>query len=339
MPMPLPSSRMFSSVLSACTLAACSPRSTGIEPTAVKKDFITRPLKPLVVKYSALAKNATGRGMSAWTITLSRKERWLGATMNGPLLGTFSSPMTVGRQLPEMRVRVVQRTPSNSSIVAHLAQGCGTDAFQLLHLVAQALGVVHHGHGSGRFQLAVGREAPADADAVESVGQRSGDVLGAVAHHHGVLRAEGRHGRRDDAGLADRTGRGRGLVCGRAPDGEELAGDLVVLKNDVGKGFRLLRRDRYGPARLHVLIQQLDDARVQAALGDADVEVMHPVGADDRPQHRRGHSRNIQQGITQLGSHHRIEEVLAGDGKAMFPKSGGYAVRYSAGRIDKSAVQ
>ena len=87
---------------SAWTLAACSPRSTGIEPTASKKDFMTFPLTPFVVKYSALAKKATGRGISAWTITLSRKERWLGATMKGPSLGTFSRPMTVGRQVPEI---------------------------------------------------------------------------------------------------------------------------------------------------------------------------------------------------------------------------------------------
>src|SRR4051794_23986477 len=161
MPMPLPSSRMSRSVLRACTLAACSPRSTGMEPTASKKDFITRPLMPLVVKYSALAKKATGRGMSAWTITLSRKERWLGATMKGPSLGTFSSPMTVGLQVPEIRVRVVQRTPSNSSIVAPLAQGCGTDVLQLLDLGAQAGGVVHHRHSSSGLQFAVGRKTPA----------------------------------------------------------------------------------------------------------------------------------------------------------------------------------
>src|SRR5919205_2632135 len=214
MPMPLPSSRMSRRVFRACTLAACSPRSTGMEPTAVKKDFITRPLKPLVVKYSALAKNATGRGMSAWTITLSRKDRWLGATMNGPLLGTFSSPMTVGRQLPEMRVRVVQRTPSNSSIVAHLAHGCRPDVLQLLHLGLEAGGVVHDGNGSRFLQFAVGRKTPADADAVEPVGQCPGHVLRTVAHHHGVLGVQRRHGGGDDAALADRAGRSRCFIRG-----------------------------------------------------------------------------------------------------------------------------
>src|SRR6478735_7879472 len=114
---------MSSSVFSAWTLAACSPRSTGMEPTASKKDFITRPLAPLVVKYSALAKNATGRGIKAWTITLSRKDRWFGATMNGPVVGTFSSPMTVGRQVELTSPRVVERIASNIAIGVHLVQG------------------------------------------------------------------------------------------------------------------------------------------------------------------------------------------------------------------------
>src|SRR5690349_17605134 len=251
MPMPRPSSRMSRSVLRACTLAACSPRSTGMEPTAVKKDFITRPLKPLVVKYSALAKNATGRGISAWTMTLSRKERWLGATMKGPLLGTFSSPMTVGRQLPEMRVRVVQRTPSNSSIVAHLVHGCSADVLQLLDLGAQPHGVVHDGDGSRCLQLAVWRKSPTDADAVESVGQRSGHVLGTVTHHNGVLGVEGVHRGGDDAGFADRSRCRRSLIRGRSPDGEELPGDVVVLEHDVGQALRFLRGHGHRPTSLH----------------------------------------------------------------------------------------
>src|SRR6476661_9914115 len=151
-----------------------------MDPTASKKDFMMRPLTPLVVKYSALAKKATGRGMRACTITLSRKERWLGATMNGPALGTFSSPMTVGRHVPEMRPRVVQRIPSNSSIVAHLAQCCGPDCFQFLDLADQGRGVVDHGHGSRFLQFAVGRKAPADTDAVNAVGEGSCHVLGPV---------------------------------------------------------------------------------------------------------------------------------------------------------------
>ena len=83
------------------------------------------PLTPPVVKYSALAKKATGRGIRACTITLSRKDRWLGATMNGPSLGTFSSPMTVGRQVAATRPRVVQRIASNIAIGVHLVSGLG----------------------------------------------------------------------------------------------------------------------------------------------------------------------------------------------------------------------
>src|SRR4029453_5790827 len=153
--MPFPDSRMSSRVFSACTLAACSPRSTGMEPTASKKDFITAPLTPLVVKYSALAKNATGRGMSAWTITLSRKERWFGATMNGPSVGTFSSPMTVGRHVVEISPRVVQRIASKTAIVLYLAQGRRTDSVKFFNFGSQLKGGADHGHRTGFLQLAV----------------------------------------------------------------------------------------------------------------------------------------------------------------------------------------
>ena len=125
----LAASRMSSSVFSAWTLAACSPRSTGMEPTASKKDFMTLPLTPPVVKYSAFAKKATGRGMSAWTITLSRKERWLGATMNGPVLGHVFQADDGGPAGAGDRARAWSSgPPSNIAIGAHLAQGCGRGA-------------------------------------------------------------------------------------------------------------------------------------------------------------------------------------------------------------------
>src|SRR6478672_2421924 len=189
---------MSSSVFSAWTLAACSPRSTGMEPTASKKDFMTRPLTPPVVKYSAFAKNATGRGMRAWTITLSRKERWFGATMNGPSLGTFSRPITVGRHVEDMCRRVVQRMTSNISIGVHLLQGCGPRAFgESGDCHVKRRGGVHDLDGPGRLQFAVGRKAPAYADAVQSVRSRPGHVLSPVPHHHG---------------RAGRRGGGRGQV-------------------------------------------------------------------------------------------------------------------------------
>src|SRR6476661_5788801 len=165
MPMPRPDSRISSSVLSAWTLAACSPRSTGMEPTDSKKAFMTLPLTPPVVKYSALAKNATGRGISAWTITLSKKDRWLGATMKGPSDGTFSSPTTVGRQVPPIRLRVVQRTASNISIVAHPAHGRGVDRLEPLNDRHQLIPRANDGDGSGFLQLPVRGKSPGNANA------------------------------------------------------------------------------------------------------------------------------------------------------------------------------
>src|SRR4029453_15104218 len=167
--MPLPDSRMSRRVFRACTLAACSPRSTGIDPTDSKNAFIARPLKPLVVKYSAFAKKATGRGMRAWTMTLSKKDRWFGATIKGPSLGTFSSPMTVGRQLPEMRVRVVQRTASKTAIVGYLAQGRPTDSIKFFNFCAQLCGGPDDGDGTRRFQLAVRGNPQLAAYAIEGV--------------------------------------------------------------------------------------------------------------------------------------------------------------------------
>ena len=43
--------------------------------------------------------------------------------------------------------------------------------------------------------------------------------------------------------------------------------------------------------------------------------------------------------MAQLGPDHRVQQVLAGNGKAKFREGRGDSVRYSAGRIDKSAVQ
>src|SRR6185437_17052928 len=184
MPMPLPFSRMSRRVLRACTLAACSPRSTGMDPTAWKNAFIARPLKPLVVKYSALAKKPTGRGIKAWTITLSRKDKWFGATMKGPSLGTFSSPMTVGRQVLEISPRVVQRMTSKASIVLHLAQGRRADSVKFFDLLQQLRRGVHDGDGACLLKFAVGRKSPTDPDAVKAVGHGTGNILVAVSDHH-----------------------------------------------------------------------------------------------------------------------------------------------------------
>src|SRR6478735_3655846 len=200
MPMPRPDSRMSRSVLSAWTLAACSPRSTGMEPTDSKKAFMTLPLTPPVVKYSAFAKNATGRGISACTITLSKKDRWLGATMKGPSEGTFSSPTTVGRQVPEIRLRVVQRTASNISIIAHPAHCRGVDGLKPVDDRDQFLTGADDGDRPRRFKFAVRRESPDDPDTVQAVGDRPGNVLGPVPHHDGVPGIQVPQGGGDDLG-------------------------------------------------------------------------------------------------------------------------------------------
>src|SRR6478735_343112 len=346
MPTPLPASRMSSSVFSAWTLAACSPRSTGMEPTASKKDFITRPLAPPVVKYSALAKNATGRGIRAWTITLSRKERWFGATMKGPSLGTFSRPITVGRQVEEMSPRVVQRIASNIANGVHLIQGFGPRAFgESGDRSVERQGSVHDLDGAGRVQFAVGRKTPAYADAVESVRSRPGHVLCPVPHHHGILGVPAVPGgevgqRRSHNGSLPgrRTGRCR-LVGGRAADGVEQGGDAVVLQDSAGDAFGLLGGDGDGLSCLDQGFQQRPDPRIKPALGDAGGQVVPAVDADGVVELFGRDPCDVPQRMAELRPDHGVQPVPARYRQAEFGEGRRDPVRDPPGRIDKSAVE
>src|SRR6478735_5483168 len=300
MPTPLPESRMSSSVFSAWTLAACSPRSTGMEPTASKKDFMALPLMPPVVKYSAFAKKATGRGMSAWTITLSRNERWFGATMNGPSLGTFSRPMTVGRHVVVTSPRVVQRIASNIAIGVHLVQGCGPRAFgEPVDRRVKRRGVVHDLDGTGRVQFAFGN--------------------GAVGH-----RARSRAG---------------GLVGGGAPDAVEESGDAVVRQDSAGKPFRLLGRDGDGPPRGDEVLEEAADSRVQPALRYYCGCVVRPVDADGVFQLCGRNAGDFRQGMAQLGPNHGVHPGLVRNRQAKLDEGRGDTVGNTPGGIDKSAVE
>jgi hypothetical protein len=51
----------------------------------------------LAEKYSALAGNTTGRGITSGRYIESMNDRWLEARIAGPLAGTYSSPVTLGR--------------------------------------------------------------------------------------------------------------------------------------------------------------------------------------------------------------------------------------------------
>jgi hypothetical protein len=56
---------------------------------------------------------------------LSKNDWWFGATMTGPSGGKFSSPSTVGRQVPEITERNAARVPSKNSIPLPLRSLCG----------------------------------------------------------------------------------------------------------------------------------------------------------------------------------------------------------------------
>ena len=192
------------------------------------------PLMPPVVKYSALAKKATGRGMSAWTITLSRKERWLGATMNGPVLG-----------------HVFQADDRGTAGGGYEPAGGPADCLKHCHRCAPRSGLWSPGvrrvrsmvacraavlcticDGARRVQFAVGRKTPAYADAVQSVRSRSGHVLRPVPHHHGMPGVAGTAAARSESAAATMPAlpsgtepcrAGCGLVGGGAADGVERA--------------------------------------------------------------------------------------------------------------------
>ena len=66
----------------------------------MKVNFLTNPLMPGDVKYSLFAKKVTLRGTTSGINIESLKERWLEAMMTAPLLGTFRSPLTLGRKAP-----------------------------------------------------------------------------------------------------------------------------------------------------------------------------------------------------------------------------------------------
>ena len=72
-------------------------RSTGSWPTPRKNSALARPLIPVPVKYSALARNVTRRLSMSGRKIESENERWLEARIAPPVEGTCSPPRTHGR--------------------------------------------------------------------------------------------------------------------------------------------------------------------------------------------------------------------------------------------------
>jgi hypothetical protein len=63
-----------------------------------KNMAVSRPLIPVPVKYSDLARKMTGRGTISGMKIESENERWLEAIMAAPSDGMLSSPLTHGRK-------------------------------------------------------------------------------------------------------------------------------------------------------------------------------------------------------------------------------------------------
>jgi hypothetical protein len=72
-------------------------RSTGSCPALRKNSALARPLTPVPVKYSALARNVTRRLSMIGRKIESENDRWFEARIAPPVVGTFSPPRTHGR--------------------------------------------------------------------------------------------------------------------------------------------------------------------------------------------------------------------------------------------------
>src|SRR5256885_7085272 len=99
MPKRLPSPSTRSPVSMAAWAARPPERSTGIVPVPRMKFLTRKPLRPLPVKYSALATNVTFRLTMSGMKIESENDRWLLAMIAGPWSGTFSRPSTCGRKI------------------------------------------------------------------------------------------------------------------------------------------------------------------------------------------------------------------------------------------------
>ena len=85
-------------VSSAAFAAEPPQRSIGICPTPVKNIRLSKPLSPLPVKYSGLARKVTCRGTISGMKIESENDRWLLAMIAAPSAGTWSAPSTRGRK-------------------------------------------------------------------------------------------------------------------------------------------------------------------------------------------------------------------------------------------------
>ena len=113
----------------------------------------------------------------------------------------------------------------------------------------------------------------------------------------------------------------------------------MVLEHNLCEPFRLLRRHGNGPTGGGVTFHEFPDARVQPALGDAGFKVVGPVDPDDLGKLLGRNPGDIQEGVTEFRTDHRVQLGRGRDPDAELGKGRGDSARYSPRRIDKSAVQ
>ena len=266
--------------------------------------------------------------------------------MNGPSLGTFSRPMTVGRQVPEMSaargpadcIKHCHRcAPRSVAAVADWLSSCrrpGCREGRRCRVHARPTAPASCSSPSGAKPQLTPMQSRPLAMAPATSWARSPTITACCG-------ARGRPGRRRRCRSLPSGPCGcGGLVGGGAADGAEVAGDAVVLQHDLGQSFGLLGGHGDRAARQRRKPPAAPGCRGTGGSGRCRC----PGSAPGRSRMtsssmRRRNAGDVQQGITELRTDHRVQLVRAREREAEFGEGRGDSVRYSAGRIDKSAVQ
>lgn len=221
----------------------------------------------------------------------------------------------------------------------YLAQGRRTDSVKFFNFFLELKRRVHHGDSAGLLKLSVRRKAPTDADAVKAVGHGSRDILVPVPHHDGAPGVQASQGGTDDPGLSGGSVGSQGFIVGSSVDACEEVVYPMVFQHKAGNALGFLRSYGHWAAGLREKLQEFKDAGIQLAPGNTGLLVMPPVALNGFINQCGRHPGQMEQRVTELGTHHGVQDSLFRNRKAHFAEGCGNAACDTAGWIDKGAVQ
>ena len=123
----------------------------------------------------------------------------------------------------------------------------------------------------------------------------AGYILGAVAHHDGMMGVQVLQGRSDDGRFTERNTFHGCFIIRRTVDSLEEAVDAMVRQNGAGKPLGFLGGHRHRLPGFGEGLQEFTYAGVQPALGDAGRHVIPAVPADHLVQHGRRDVGHVEQ--------------------------------------------